>query len=88
MSIDCKALLVAVLAASLSVLSACTEPETGGPKQTARVPLPNVDYYLPPAYTTRENTSTVPIGSALCPTLTRFGSPTAFGSATPGCSFR
>jgi hypothetical protein len=88
MSIDRKALLAALFVAA-ATLSACTEselsPQTTAP--AAKVPLPNVDYYLPPADTTRANTSIVPVGSALCPTVTRFGTPTA-NLASAGCIFR
>jgi hypothetical protein len=88
MSIDRKVILAVLVAAA--ALSACTEPEPFRPQAAQsvdEVPLPNVDYYLPPAFTTRANASTVPIGPAICPTVTRFGTPLA-GAATPGCIFR
>lgn len=88
MSIHRKALLAALVAAA--TLSACTEPALPPPQtpgSVAEVPIPNVDYYLPPAATTRANSSTVPVGSAICPTVTRFGSPSA-GAMTGGCTFR
>lgn len=77
------------LAVTIATLAACAQPPSPplATRPVGDVPLPNVHYYPPPAATTRANADSVPVGSAICPTVARFGSPNA-GAVTAGCTFR